>query len=144
MYKNTNWRDHIVDEDSGEVIQEGTDQSAANFNNMEKGIGDAHLALALFQLFTAQNNERLKVLEVPLIGPMSEAVVNWPDGFSKTNSIVLPIFRYLNQGENVVQYVNNPAGTQSTITFEDSKIKVNCELDTLETLVVQLLLYRYK
>ena len=47
MYKSTKWLDHIVDETSGEIIQEGTDQSAGHFNNMEHGISDAHTAAAV-------------------------------------------------------------------------------------------------
>ena len=37
MYNATKWLDKVVDVDSGEVIQAGTDQSAAHFNNMESG-----------------------------------------------------------------------------------------------------------
>ena len=37
-YTKTNWKDHIVDVDTEEVIQHGTPQSARNFNNMEDGI----------------------------------------------------------------------------------------------------------
>lgn len=37
-YKKTDWIDHVVDQSTGEVIQEGTKQSAGNFNNMETGI----------------------------------------------------------------------------------------------------------
>jgi len=47
MYNNKKWLDRVVDKESGEVIQEGTDQSAANFNNMENGITDASIATAL-------------------------------------------------------------------------------------------------
>ena len=47
MYRNTQWLDEVKDIDSGELIQEGTDQSAGHFNNMEHGISDAHLAAAL-------------------------------------------------------------------------------------------------
>jgi hypothetical protein len=47
MYKNTQWLDEVKDADTGEVIQDGTDQSAGHFNNMEHGISDAHLATAL-------------------------------------------------------------------------------------------------
>ena len=47
MYKNTKWLDRVVDADTGDVIEEGTDQSAANFNNMEDGISDAHIAASL-------------------------------------------------------------------------------------------------
>ena len=47
MYRNTQWLDEVKDIDTGEPIQEGTDQSAGHFNNMEHGISDAHLAAAL-------------------------------------------------------------------------------------------------
>ena len=47
MYRNTQWIDEVKDQDTEEVIQEGTPQSAGNFNNMERGISDAHLAAAL-------------------------------------------------------------------------------------------------
>ena len=41
MYKRTKWLDEVKDADTGELIQEGTDQSAGNFNNMENGISPA-------------------------------------------------------------------------------------------------------
>ena len=41
MYRNTQWIDEVKDQDTEEVIQEGTPQSAGNFNNMEHGISDA-------------------------------------------------------------------------------------------------------
>ena len=47
MYKNTEWLDRVKDAETGEIIQEGTDMSAKNFNNMEDGITDAHVAQAL-------------------------------------------------------------------------------------------------
>ena len=47
MYRNTHWIDEVKDQETEEVIQEGTDQSAGHFNNMEHGISDAHLAAAL-------------------------------------------------------------------------------------------------
>lgn len=47
MYRNTQWIDEVKDQDTEEVIQDGTPQSAGNFNNMEHGISDAHLAAAL-------------------------------------------------------------------------------------------------
>ena len=47
MYRNTQWLDEVKDIDTGELIQEGTDQSAGHFNNMEHGISDAHRAAAL-------------------------------------------------------------------------------------------------
>ncbi len=54
MYTKTKWLDRVVDADTGEMIQEGTDQSAANFNNMEDGITDANLAAALAMIAVHQ------------------------------------------------------------------------------------------
>jgi len=43
MYNQTYWKDHVVDGE-GHVIQQGTNMDAQNFNNMEDGIQDAHVA----------------------------------------------------------------------------------------------------
>ncbi|WP_295416128.1 hypothetical protein [uncultured Subdoligranulum sp.] len=43
MYNRTFWLDHVEDED-GEVIQQGTLMDQAHFNNMEVGISDVALA----------------------------------------------------------------------------------------------------
>lgn len=50
MYQATKWIDEVVDADTGEAIQAGTDQSAAHFNNMEEGISDTDLAARLMLL----------------------------------------------------------------------------------------------
>lgn len=42
MYNRTYWKDHIVDEETGEVLQQGTLQDAEHFNNMEEGIFAAY------------------------------------------------------------------------------------------------------
>lgn len=47
MYSRTKWIDRVVDADTGDLIQEGTNQSAANFNNQEIGIFDAHMAASI-------------------------------------------------------------------------------------------------
>lgn len=57
MYKNMKWLDKVVDAETGEVIQQGTDQSAANFNNMENGISDLSVALALQMIAIHQRTE---------------------------------------------------------------------------------------
>lgn len=68
MYNNLMWLDHAVTPDrtftmknnpdgtvtltpAGRVIQQGTNMSAANFNNMEMGISDCDLATHLLVLF---------------------------------------------------------------------------------------------
>ena len=62
MYNNTFWRDKVVDVDTGEVIQEGTEQSAGHFNNMEAGISDASVAAAL-QLIAIGNLQQQTEIE---------------------------------------------------------------------------------
>jgi len=57
MYNSTKWLDRVVDAETGELIQEGTDQSAANFNNMEGGISDVHVATALAMIAQYQSAE---------------------------------------------------------------------------------------
>ena len=57
MYKNTKWLDRVVDAGSGELIQEGTEMSAGNFNNMENGITDVSVALALAMIAAHQSAE---------------------------------------------------------------------------------------
>ncbi len=63
MYKNTKWLDEIVDADTGEKLQDGTDQSAANFNNAEAGISDATAAAQLMLIMTGQTLDELAVEE---------------------------------------------------------------------------------
>lgn len=75
-YKRTNWKDHVVERprtyteatnsDSsktftpapGEVLQQGTPQSATNFNNLEEGM--LHFSVAfdwMFSIMQAQARE---------------------------------------------------------------------------------------
>lgn len=54
MYKAIEWKDEIVDQNTRQVIQEGTLQSAANFNTGEHGTEDAHAALAIFLQYFLQ------------------------------------------------------------------------------------------
>lgn len=63
MYNQTKWLDKVVDSDSGEIIQEGTNQSAGNFNNMENGIQDASVAAAMLLIAAGQINAELAVEE---------------------------------------------------------------------------------
>lgn len=43
MYHRTHWLDHVTDQ-TGAVIQQGTLQDQAHFNNMEEGVADANFA----------------------------------------------------------------------------------------------------
>lgn len=53
-YERTFWVDHVTDQ-HGEVLQYGTLLDQEHFNNIEKGISDAGLALALVQFKQTQD-----------------------------------------------------------------------------------------
>ena len=54
MYKRTKWFDEVKDANTGELIQEGTDQSAGNFNNIEDGTFDNNTAAAMLLISAGQ------------------------------------------------------------------------------------------
>lgn len=73
MYQYTDWKDHVtlpsncfIITDNGDgtvtitpagtVMQQGTPQDQAHFNNMEEGIFDAHIAVALLLNYARQNS----------------------------------------------------------------------------------------
>ena len=93
MYKNTKWLDKVVDAETGELIQAGTDQSAANFNNMENGITDAHVAMALLQIVANNIKADVKKFEVfeGKINKGTFANVAYPYGFTKDNCAVVSL-----------------------------------------------------
>jgi hypothetical protein len=70
-YKGTSWQDHVVDQQTGEVIQQGTPQSATNFNNMEEGILAANELGAVLAQQVAHNTRILADLE----GEIGEVVL---------------------------------------------------------------------
>lgn len=55
MYTSTKWQDKVIDAETGEHIQDGTDLSAKNFNNMENGISDVSIATALTMIAMHQS-----------------------------------------------------------------------------------------
>lgn len=80
MYTKTNWQDEVVDADTGETIQQGTLQSAKNFNNMEDGIVDNAMTIALMitHLLSLEKIVKTETHEVTLSNtdtfPFSNAV----------------------------------------------------------------------
>jgi hypothetical protein len=65
------WQDHVVDQQTGDVIQQGTPQSATNFNNMEEGILAANELGAVLAQQVAHNTRILADLE----GEIGEVVL---------------------------------------------------------------------
>ena len=73
MYNATYWLDRVVDEETEEVIQEGTDQSAGHFNNMEEGISDAHLATAILLISASLSADQVATEEQTITLENSES-----------------------------------------------------------------------
>jgi len=48
MYKPTEWEDRVLDQDTGDVLVDGTPVNEVNLNNIETGTHDSHTALAVF------------------------------------------------------------------------------------------------
>lgn len=55
MYERSYWQDHVVDQ-NGNIIQQGTLQDQAHFNNQEEGISDVYIATKLILLRELQNS----------------------------------------------------------------------------------------
>lgn len=62
-YNVKQWKDHIVDEATQEVIQEGTPVSASNMNNMETGILGADSFASVLIQQTMQHKRNIADLE---------------------------------------------------------------------------------
>lgn len=80
MYNKTYWQDHVTQYDNryreqsnsdgtishipieGEVLQEGTPQNAANFNNIETGVFSSHETAAELARIALQHERRINAL----------------------------------------------------------------------------------
>jgi len=82
-YKRTFWQDHVVDEDTQEVIQQGTPQSATNFNNMEEGIFGGGVELDVLGQQVLQHKRTLSDLE----GEIGEITLTNSQAYPFNNSI---------------------------------------------------------
>ena len=93
MYKPTIWQDHI------EGVQEGTDMSAANFNNIESGIMEAAALAALNASMLRYNDDMAKnaetvIIEATLTGANTNKTVAIPESATRnmtTYSVVAEI-----------------------------------------------------
>ncbi|PHJ38536.1 hypothetical protein P378_08500 [Desulforamulus profundi] len=83
-YNLKQWQDHIVDELTGEVIQEGTPVSATNLNNMETGIlGADGFASVLIQQ-AMQSKRSIADLEGELVEVSLSNTMSYPFNNSET------------------------------------------------------------
>ena len=80
LYQSLAWQDHVtehphrrklvpvsdgvfdLEKDQGEIFRQGTPQSATNFNHMEHGILDAHIATALYVTHLRQQGWKVEHL----------------------------------------------------------------------------------
>ena len=62
-YKRVEWLDHVVDQEEGEIIQDGTPLSQTNFNRMDQGIYQNREALILHEGQITDNQREIKVLK---------------------------------------------------------------------------------
>lgn len=62
-YEKTEWLDHIVDLETGDIIQEGTRFTASRANNAEEGIDNAHEMIDVLK----SDNQKLRV-QIEMIG----------------------------------------------------------------------------
>lgn len=67
MYKRTFWQDHVVDEGTGEIMQQGTPQSASNFNNLEEGVFTSDELAAVVAQQVRQHGRALDKLGADLV-----------------------------------------------------------------------------
>lgn len=114
MYGITKWLDKIVDAETGELIQQGTDQSAANFNNMENGIHDAHVAAALTQIavrLIESSIHKIEVIEEMLLAG-EKRTLPYPEGFTKDNCVLLSV---MGTGDGVSWTVNANASVDVSL-----------------------------
>ena len=100
------WRDHVVERPRtythvtnqdgsetytpapGEIIQQGTPQSATNFNHMDDGIFDAQAAEYLVEIARRQNQWRIEDLEKATVQETGEVTRTNTDEFPFNNSLV--------------------------------------------------------
>lgn len=86
-YNKTDWKDHIVDTTTGEVIQEGTPVSARNLNNMETGIYEVTEASAANAAVIATLQSEVEVLKNASLNNLTNNV--FLENFSTLDAIKL-------------------------------------------------------
>lgn len=86
-YNKTDWKDHIVDMTTGEVIQEGTPVSARNLNNMEGGIFDASESARINAAAIVDLKSEVEILKNASLNNLTNNV--FLENFSTLNAIQL-------------------------------------------------------
>lgn len=106
MYSNLTWLDHAITPDRtftmtdngngtvtlkpyGTVVQQGTNMSASNFNNMEMGISDVDLAVHILTLYARYLEDRTGVSEDDIVDIIAEVTPEEQE-ITLTNSASYP------------------------------------------------------
>lgn len=96
-YEKVNWLDHVVDEETGEVIQEGTPLSQANLGKMDDGILAVTEATIAQEAQIADAQKEIKVLKDATLNNMVNNVFlknfDAVDSVAITSGIYDPVAR---------------------------------------------------
>ena len=114
-YRRTFWVDHVTDQ-NGEVLQYGTLMDQEHFNNLEEGLSDAGLALALTQFKQAQDGYQFED-EVHIVD-LAMDNLPWPFNNKQTTVALKNLRENVNYGVevNVISY---SGGRLGNITVTD-------------------------
>ena len=146
MYSQTEWKDHVVqypdrrkitdngdgtstvEKATGEVIQQGTPQSATNFNNMEDGIQDGQVGEKIFLQHYLQKereyDERVAGLEAECINEVGTISLTnsqkYPFNNSQKSVALKKARKTLNYDVDVE--VTSASGCVGDITITDKQL----------------------
>lgn len=94
-YKVVGWIDHIEDEATGEVIQQGTPMSKRTFGHMDEGIKKATDGLIKLAEKTMQMEQEIKILKDSTLNNMTNNI--FLETFNSLDSIKLKTGIYDNR-----------------------------------------------
>ncbi len=108
-YRRTFWVDHVTDQ-NGEVLQYGTLMDQEHFNNLEEGLSDAGLALAMTQFKQAQDGYQFED-EVHIVD-LAMDNLPWPFNNKQTTVALKNLRENVNYGVevNVISYSGGRLG----------------------------------
>lgn len=143
MHEWINWKDHVVERPRtytevenqdgsktftpapGEIIQQGTPQSATNFNLMDNGIVDAQIAEALLMNFVRQSEWRIEDLEKATVQETGTVTLTNSQSFPFNNSKVSVPLTNVRDNLNYVVVIVSATGGGNVGEIEVSERLVN-------------------
>lgn len=114
-YKRTFWVDHVTDQ-YGEVLQYGTLLDQEHFNNLEEGLSDVGLALALTQFKQTQDGYQYEdEVHIVSLGMENQP---WPFNNKATTVGLKNLRENVNYGVEV-SVISHSGGRLGSITVKD-------------------------